>query len=290
VSQATRRSTAGNWWSPFLLLAVVIPSICVARSSALATEEPEALAEQEYDPTASLTQVQVKDIFTPAEYGTNAQPNTLQIRTILRVNPFSLLPLEQLIRPTIRITTAPKGRGASTVTGYDDMQLLDLFVIPWPNSKETGFRWGFGPYFIFPTASNSRIGRGAWQMGPAAGFSYRRIPGLNIAALLQQATSFAYTSSRSTPASSLTIQPILTYRLGRGWYVKSSDATWKFNLRHNTSTTMPLSAGFGKVWKMSTGLALDTSISGEWMLYRQFSNRCEQFTLNFQLSLLLPNL
>ena len=125
-------------------------------------------------------------------------------------------------------------------------------------------------------------------MGPAAAFGYRGIPGLQIAGLMQQATSFAYTSSQSKPVSSLTCQPILSYQLERGWYLKSSDATWTFNLRHHTSTTIPMSAGFGKVWKLSPGFAIDTSISGQWMVYRQFSNRSEQSTLNFQLSFLFP--
>jgi hypothetical protein len=116
--------------------------------------------------------------------------------------------------------TEPDGKGSSTTTGYDDMQLFDLFVMPWPNSRETRFRWGVGPYFIFPTSSTDRAGNGAWQIGPAGAFSYRGIPGLNVSGLLQQATSFAYTSSHSVPVASFTFQPMLSYQLGRDWYVK----------------------------------------------------------------------
>lgn len=252
--------------------------------------EPEPLAEQVYDPVSHLTQIQIKDPYTPAEYGTNAQPNTIQLRAIFAVHPFSFIPWEQLFRPTIRIVTVPNGKGASTTTAYDDMQLLDLFDISWPNTKEIGLRWGIGTYFVLPTASSDRVGNGSWQMGPAGAFSYRGIPGLNIAGLLQQATSFAYTSSNSLPVSVLTFQPILSYQLGHGWYLKSSDATWTFNLRHKTSTTIPLSAGFGRVWKLSRNYAVDTSVSGEWTAYRQFSNKTEQFTVNFQVALLFPKL
>ena len=49
---------------------------------------------------------------------------------------------------------------------------------------------------------------------------------------MQQASSFAYTSSSSVPVTSLTFQPLISYQLGRGWYIKSSDATWTFNLCH----------------------------------------------------------
>ena len=39
-------------------------------------ENEESLTERANDPTATLTQLQVKDEYTPSEYGTNAQPNT----------------------------------------------------------------------------------------------------------------------------------------------------------------------------------------------------------------------
>ncbi len=263
-------------------------SVSLAQQTAAAGNDDESLAIKEYDPTASLTQFKIQDVYTPAEFGTNAQLNTLQIRPLLAIRPQLLTPLEQLIRPTIQIVTVPRNKGASTVTALDDFQLLDLFVMPWPNAKETAFRWGVGPYFVFPTSTSEFTGKGAWQMGPAWAFGFRGIPRLQIAGLFQQATSFAYSSSHSVSVSSLQIQPMLSYQLGRGWYLKSSDATWKINWRHNTSTEMPLSAGFGKVWKFGEGYAIDTSFSGEWMAYRQFDPQTEQFTLRFQVNLLLP--
>lgn len=284
----------------FALLLLCLPSLTLAQTASVAADnraaenlltqssDVEPLSEQVTDPLSYLTQVQIKDLYTPAQYGTNAQPNTVQLRTIFAVRPFSLVPVEQLVRPTVKIVTVADGKGASTTTTYADMQLLDLFAMPWPDSGKFHFRWGIGPYLVFPTSASDRDGNGSWQAGPAAGFSYRGIPGLNVAGLLQQATSFAYTSSKSAPVSSLTFQPILTYQLGRGWYVKSSDATWTINWYRETSTTIPLSAGFGKTWELSKGYAIDTSVSGEWTCYRQFVNQTEQFTINFQVALLLP--
>ena len=273
-----------------LLILMGSCSICLAQQAASITSTDETLAEKVNDPTANLTQITVQDLYAPAEYGTNAQPNTLQIRPLLAVRPQLFTPLEQLVRPTFNLVTVPRGKGASTTTALGDTQLLDLFVMPWPNSKETLLRWGVGPYFVFPTSTTQFSGHGAWQMGPAAAFSFRQIPGLNIAGLFQQATSFAYTSSHSVPVSSITVQPIVSYQLGRGWYVKSSDATWTINFRHKTSTKLPLSAGFGKVWKFGAGYSINASVSGEWMVYRQFSTQTDQFRLRFQIGLLLPQL
>jgi hypothetical protein len=275
-----------------IFLTVAYPPWCLAQDKSGSGNETaeEPLSEQVTDPLAYLTQVQIKDIYAPSRYGTNAQPNTVQIRPIFSIQPFWFIPFSQILRPTIRIDTTPDGKGASTTTAYNDMQLLDLFVMPWPNSSETDFRWGLGTYFVFPTSGNGLLGQGAWQMGPAAGFSYRGIPGLNLAGLMQQATSFAYTSSQSKPVTSITFQPIITYQLGNGWSARSNDATWTFNMRHNTPTTIPLSAGLGKTWEPIGHYALDTSVSGQWTVYRQFSDRSDQFAMNFTVSLLIPQL
>jgi len=180
------------------------------------------------------------------------------------------------------------GKEASTTTAYDYTQLVDLFIASWPNVEATGFRWGIGPYFVFPT-SNSEF-TGGLASGARREIRVSYCSGVEDFGLLQQATSFAYTSRKSAPVTSLTFQPIISYQLGEGWYLKSSDATLTFNLRHNSSTTMPLSAGLGKVWKPASGLSIDTSESGEWTLYRQFADQTEQFSLNFQLTVVPPRL
>src|SRR5579864_278862 len=119
-----------------LLILLGVGSLSFAQQTAAAGNDDEGLAEKEYDPTASLTQLKIQDIYTPAEYGTNAQPNTLQFRPLFAVRPELFTPLEQLIRPTIQIVTVPRNKGASTTTALDDFQLLDLFVMPWPDAKE----------------------------------------------------------------------------------------------------------------------------------------------------------
>jgi hypothetical protein len=168
------------------------------------------------------------------------------------------------------------------------MQLLDLFVSNWPNPKETGFGWGVGPTFVFPTGRVSKAGKHAWEVGPALGVSYRGIPHLMVGFLLQNPISFAYTNSSATPQSQMQFQPLISYTLGRGWYVKSADSTWTVNWRHGSSTTIPISLGFGRVWKFE-GPELNTWVSGEWTAYRQYTNITPMYTVRFGLTLLFPH-
>src|SRR5215469_8789720 len=278
----------------FSLLSLgVLLAICswaAAQTSWRPGESLEALTTDANDPTAILAQLKIEDDYTPSEYGTQAEPNTIQIQPVIPVRPFSLIPVQQLLRPTFKVNTIPEGSGPATNTQFADTQFFDLFVSNWPNPLTTGLRWAVGPYFVFPTATTRAAGSGAWQAGPAAGITFRGIPDLLLGGLLQQGTSFAYTSPDRKPVTQLTFQPFFVYQLGRGWYLRSRDATWTFNLRHNTSTEIPLSAGIGKVWKFNEDYAVNASLAGEWMLYRQFDSQTEQFSLKFQVTLLLPNL
>ena len=83
------------------------------------------------------------------------------------------------------------------------MQLFDLFLSNWPNPKKTGFGWGIGPTFVFPTGRDAVAGKYSWQAGPAAAAVYRGIPHLMVGFLFQQPISFAYTNSSATPQSEM---------------------------------------------------------------------------------------
>src|SRR5260221_5796195 len=56
------------------------------------------------------------------------------------------------------------------VTGFGDTILATLIS---PSPKLAGpWLLGAGPSFVFPTASNSRLGQNKWQLGPAGAFGY----------------------------------------------------------------------------------------------------------------------
>jgi hypothetical protein len=261
----------------------------LAAGSAGAEPQEDRLAQTVDDPAAMLAQLQLQDQYTPRNFQTSAQTNTIQLRLIIPIQAFALLPIEQIVRPTFSVKTLATSQSSSTITEFRDIELVDLFVLPWPSPKETGFGWGVGPTFVFPTGRDSAAGKHAWEVGPAVGAAYRGIPHLMIGFLFQNPISVAYTNSSATPQSQMEFQPRISYTLGHGWYVKSSDSTWTVNWRHNTSTTLPISFGIGRVWKFP-GPQLDTWVSGEWTAYRQFAGITPMYRVRFGVTLLFPDL
>jgi hypothetical protein len=262
----------------------------LAANPVVTETEEDQLAREVDDPTAILAQLKFQDLYTPKNFKTPAQTNEVNLKVVLPVEPIPFLPFKQIVRPTFKVQTlAISQTNSSTITEFTDMELLDLFLSNWPDPKTTGFGWGIGPTFVFPTGRVPKAGNHAWQAGPAAAAAYRGIPHLMVGFLFQNPISFAYTNSSATAQSQLQFQPLISYSLGHGWYVKSADSTWKVNLRHGTSTTIPISLGFGRVWKLE-GFEVNAWTSGEWTAYRQYSSITPEYTVRFGLTLLFPDI
>lgn len=256
--------------------------------SAHAESEEDRLAREVDDPTAILAQLQLINLYTPRNFQSSAQTNTINFKPIIPIQAFSLLPFQQVIRPTFALQQLATSSSSSTMTEFGDIQLFDLFVSNWPDPKKTGFGWAIGPTFVFPTGRVPSAGAHAWEVGPAAAAKYLGVPHLMVGFLFQHPISFAYTNSSAKPQSQLEFQPLISYTLGHGWYVKSADSTWIVNWHHGTSTTLPISLGVGRVWKIS-GLQLNTWASGEWTTYRQYTNITPMYTVRFGIYLLFPD-
>ncbi|HLW70588.1 MAG TPA: hypothetical protein VKS22_08180 [Candidatus Binataceae bacterium] len=270
-----------------LMVACSAPAWGNAADAAGAESEEDQLAGEVDDPTAILTQLKFQDFYTPGSFETSAQTNTVQLQAVIPTNHFSLIPFQQVIRPTFKLQTFATSEGSDSKTGFADMELLDLFISNWPDPKRTGFGWAVGPTFVFPTGQVPGAGKRAWEVGPAAAAVYRGVPHLMLGVLFQNPISFAYTNPAATPQSQMKLQPLISYTLGHGWYVKSADSTWTVNWRHGGSTTIPISSGFGKVWRFA-GPELNTWVSGEWTAYRQFAGITPRYTVRFGLTVALP--
>ena len=242
------------------------------------------------DPLTTVPQLFLLDAYTPQSFGTAAQANRVIARFIApRVPRFSLFPFPQLIRPALSLVTVPTGRGKGTRTTFGDLALFDLLVVPWPG-RETGLFLGVGPTFVFPTATARGAGLRAWQVGPAFGAIYKGVPGLLLGVLVQNPISFAYTSPRHQAVSTLSVQPIALQYVGKGFYVKSADATWTRGWHAGGPTLVPLSLGVGYVWLRDDRPPLNFFVSGEWMAYRHDAPAAPQVTVRFGVTVAFPEL
>lgn len=275
-------------------------TVCVLLRAPLArSEEPEEeqpsssaskLAAEFSDPLTTVPQLFIQDAFGAANYGTEARTNRVIARLIVpRVPRFSLFPFVQLVRPSFSLVTVPTGKGKGTRTEFGDMQLFDLAVLPWPG-RETGWYMGIGPVFVFPTATHQTAGQNAWQVGPAFGTIYKGVPGLLIGCLIQNPISFAYTTNPHLPLSTLLFQPVVLQYLGRGFYVKSADATWSVGWHRDAAKTFPLSLGLGYVWLRPDRPPINFFVSGEWMAYRRDAPVAPQATVRFGVTVAFPEL
>jgi hypothetical protein len=275
-----------------ILLALAL--VCTRPPAAYAQDEAPsrsvaALSKEFSDPLTTLPQVSLQNIYTPRNFGTEADTNRLVLRPLIpRVPRFRLLPFPQLIRPTLSLVTVPTGRGGNTRTEFGDIQLFDFALLPWPRT-ETGLLIGVGPTLNFPTASDKNAGVGAWQAGPAFGMIYKGIPGLLLGCLVQNPISLSYTRSNHPPFSTLLFQPLALAYVGHGFYVKSADSTWTNSWGDDKSTTIPLSFGIGYVWLREASPPVNLFVSGEWMAYRQDARVAPQTSVRFGITMAFPN-
>jgi len=273
-------------WALLLVLWMMGPCAGFAQSQTTASEL-EKLELEFTDPLTTLPQIFIRDAYSPANFGTHVQTNQAIVRAIIpRIPRFSLFPLIQLVRPTFSLVTVPSARGG-TRTEFGDTQLFDAALLPWPG-EETDLKIGLGPMFVFPTATSRSAGQGAWQVGPVLGGIYTGIPWLVMGFLFQNPISFAYTSPNRKPQNTLEFQPVLLLHLWWGWYVRSADATWVVDWRHHSPTMLPLSLGVGRVMVRPGLPPLNFYVSGQWMVYRQFSPITPQTTVNFGLTIAFP--
>jgi hypothetical protein len=274
-----------------LVAALVQTGRAAAMSSRLSEAQTESeedkLSEEVNDPTAMLTQIRLFEFYTPENFRSQAQTNVALIQPIIPVARLSLLPVEQIIRPTVKLSTTATGLGTNTVTGLSDIQLYDLFQSQWPHLERWKLRWAIGASFVFPTGTDRKNGAGAWQLGPAAALAFAGVRNLWLGILVQNPISVGYTRSDAIPQNAMLFQPGFSYRLGHGWYVKSTDSVWTINWRHGTPTTIPVSFGVGKISQLD-GQMFDTWVSGERMAYEQSTGVTPMWTIRFGLNFIFP--
>jgi hypothetical protein len=218
---------------------------CMASGLATAQDAAE-LAKAVQNPIANLISV-------PFQWNINLetgpQEETQHVLNIQPVLPFELNEDWNIITRTIfpLISQPAFGQGQSREGGLGDIQFSAFFSPKKPTAS--GWIWGAGPILQMNTATDDRLGQGAWGVGPAA--VALKISGPWVfGGLINNVWSITEDSGRAD-VNQMLIQPFINYNFADkpGRYLTSAPiitANWKAD---NDKWLIPLGMGIGQIMK-----------------------------------------
>jgi hypothetical protein len=195
-----------------------------------------SLTAQASDPTAPLIQAQITYLYSDVVRDSSKDARQLLLEPVIPIPPTKLIPVIQIIRPTIPWLQSPEGK-----SGWGDIDLQHVFI---PESHPWG-TLGFGYTATFPTADHRVLGAGKYQAGPAATLIYYGINNWQIGGTITQSWSFAGNGDRDD-VSQFTFQPIVNYLLGL-WYIGIGDFTWDYDFKGSEGWNIPLGFQVGRI-------------------------------------------
>jgi hypothetical protein len=239
-----------------LISSISLALVAACAGSASAQEEHGSVNDANNPLTPKIT-INIQDYFIPSFIDVPGDPHANQF--LLRgLVPSDMFGVPQLLRFTLPIATSPD-QPSGYETGLGDLTLMDIFILP----KKGDVTVGAGPLVVLPTATDSSLGSGKWQVGGAGIVVAPQDWGL-LGGLVTYQTSFAGRKSRED-VNLFTFQPILNVNLSDGWYLRST-ATWNFNLESGSSY-VPIGAGIGKVFQLDKGVTLNAFIEPQYTVW-----------------------
>jgi hypothetical protein len=147
------------------------------------------------------------------------------------------------------------------ITGFGDTALVELLS---PSPRLAG-PWlvGAGPTFIFPTASNSRLGQNKWQIGPTGLLGYLSEKWI-VGVFPQQWWSVGGPGPNTI--SQMNLQYFFAYFPAAGWSVGTSPnmlVNW-YASKNSNKVTFPIGLNISKVVKLGP-LPVKFAVQGQYM-------------------------
>lgn len=255
----------------------------LAAPPADAAADANKLAQELANPVANLWSMTFQ--FNNYQLTNNRWNNNLNFQPVM---PVSLTENINLItRPVIQLYNSvpyetSTGAEARTTT-FGDWTQLELFS----PARSGCWLLGFGPTFIFPTASSVYTGQGKFQVGPALVAAYMT-PKFILGVFPQQWWSYAGDASRPN-TSQINIQPIASVFFDGGWSVGYSGnitASWK--QPSDNRWTVPIGAAVSKVVKFGR-LPVKIGLAAQYMVL-QPDPVGQKWNVQIQLTPVLPKL
>lgn len=244
-------------------------------SSQVLAGSAEDAVDKANDPLHLATSFAVQDYYTPKIDGSDQHTNDLLIRATVPFASNDLIPVPQIMRLTVPVTTRPQVNGGYD-TGIGDIDLFDIFLL-----KQDGIKLGVGPLITANSAAQDELGSGQWQGGVSA-VAINISPRWMSGALVQWQKSFAGDNNRSH-VETTTLQPFLIYKMSRGWFLRST-GIWTYN-NENDDYYIPVGLGAGRAMVIGKHI-INSFIEPQWTVAHRGDYQPE-FTLYAGVSIML---
>jgi hypothetical protein len=173
--------------------------------------------------------------------------------------PFQVDGIQQILNIFPPVVTDPNAISGPR-TGFGDLQIFNFTLTKFDLPQSQTLTVGVGPLLAVPTASSTNFGPDSVQ-GGAAGVIEARL-NWGVAGVL---ATYQHTLS-GAGSELITVQPLLEYILGHGWYFRSS-AIMQFNTYSHTNV-VPVGLGFGKVFQLSGSYLLTAYVEAQPSIFR----------------------
>ena len=230
-------------------LIMALPVSALAQDEAVldeAAQEAE-LAKQSQNPVANMISI-------PFEFwhneGSDGNGFTGVVKPIIPTSLGGINLINRFILPYVSVSGTMQPPGAEFGDPLvDEKGIADFTYQGFLSPANPGaLIWGAGWALQMPTASSDFLGTDYWAIGPSV--LALTMPGNWVAGVLLQ-NIWDFAGSGEGGVNMMTLQPILSFQLGDGWYLTSTPViTANWTAEDDDVWTVPLGAGVGKLQKL----------------------------------------